>query len=120
MHAVQGCADGDETGGAGLRGMAGGGGPGQRRVTAVLYANDGAWDCGAAGGALRLHVPPPPAAEGGDDGEHAHGGAWLPGAAWVDVAPRGGTLALFLSGAVDHEVLPSAHEHRVALTSWMR
>ena len=99
-----------------------GGGPGQRRVTAVLYANDAAWDCDAAGGALRLHVPPPPPEEeaGGDDNQHSSSGAVLPGAAYVDVAPRGGTLVLFLSGAVDHEVMPSRHDHRVALTSWMR
>lgn len=88
--------------------------PGQRRVTAVLYANDAGWDCAAQGGALRLHVPPTTSLEG------EAGDGLIPGAAWVDVAPRGGTLALFLSGAVDHEVLPSSEERRVALTAWFR
>jgi SM-20-related protein len=93
--------------------------PGQRRVTAVLYANDAAWDCAAQGGALRLHVPPTPLLDDDEQASDAAGGL-IPGAAWVDVAPRGGTLALFLSGAVDHEVLPSSEEHRVALTAWFR
>jgi len=35
----------------------------------------------------------------------------------VDVQPKGGRLLIFLSGMVDHEVLPS-HNHRVALTGW--
>ena len=91
--------------------------PGQRRVTAVLYANAPDWSCAAQGGALRLHVPPPPASDdAGCDGD----GATVAGPAWVDVAPRGGTLALFLSGAVDHEVLPSSEDQRVALTAWLR
>ncbi|KAL3146189.1 Egl nine 1 [Trebouxia sp. C0010 RCD-2024] len=35
----------------------------------------------------------------------------------VDVAPVSGRLVVFLSGAVDHAVLPS-HQPRVALTAW--
>ena len=41
------------------------------------------------------------------------------GAGWVDVSPCGGTLVLFLSGVVEHEVLPCVGaEHRVAITAW--
>jgi hypothetical protein len=36
----------------------------------------------------------------------------------VDVAPLAGRLVLFLSGAVEHAVLPSL-AHRVALTAWL-
>jgi Rps23 Pro-64 3,4-dihydroxylase Tpa1-like proline 4-hydroxylase len=81
----------------------------QRRVTAVLYANPG-WDCEVQHGELRLHVPQAPSADAADE-ESA--------AAWVDVCPSGGTLVLFLSGAVDHAVLSCAGtEPRVALTAW--
>lgn len=37
----------------------------------------------------------------------------------VDVAPISGRLVVFLSGAIDHAVLPS-HQPRVALTAWCR
>ena len=35
----------------------------------------------------------------------------------LDVAPVSGRLVVFLSGAIDHAVLPS-HQPRVALTAW--
>jgi SM-20-related protein len=35
----------------------------------------------------------------------------------VDVAPLGGRLVLFLSGAVEHAVLPNLSQ-RIALTAW--
>lgn len=35
----------------------------------------------------------------------------------LDVSPLSGRLVVFLSGAIDHAVLPS-HEPRVALTAW--
>lgn len=35
----------------------------------------------------------------------------------VDVAPTGGRLVMFLSGAVEHAVLSNSSE-RVALTAW--
>jgi hypothetical protein len=91
----------------------------QRRVTMVCYANEPDWDVARDGGALRLHVPPPQrgdedlAAGGGGDDD----GVTVAGASWVDVVPRGGACVLFLSGAVEHEVMPCA-AHRVALTAW--
>jgi hypothetical protein len=35
----------------------------------------------------------------------------------LDIAPLSGRLVVFLSGAIDHAVLPS-HKPRVALTAW--
>lgn len=35
----------------------------------------------------------------------------------LDIAPVSGRLVVFLSGAIDHAVLPS-HNPRVALTAW--
>lgn len=35
----------------------------------------------------------------------------------LDVGPVSGRLVVFLSGAIDHAVLPS-HQPRVALTAW--
>lgn len=54
-----------------------------RVLSLVLYLNPGWPD--AAGGALRLHLPAGP----------------------QDIAPRQGTLALFLSADIEHEVLPA-------------
>ena len=51
----------------------------------------------ADGGALRLHLP---------DGA-------------VDVPPRGGTLVLFLSAEIEHEVLPTTRE-RLSIAGWFR
>lgn len=49
------------------------------------------------GGALRLHLP---------EGPH-------------DVTPAGGTLALFLSADIEHEVLPARRE-RLSIAGWFR
>ena len=38
----------------------------------------------------------------------------------VDVAPLAGRLVLFLSGAVEHAVLPTMGAERVAITAWMQ
>lgn len=39
------------------------------------------------------------------------------GEAVLDIDPVSGRLVVFLSGAIDHAVLPS-HKARVALTAW--
>lgn len=69
-----------------------------RLVSLVLYLNE-AWQPDE-GGALRLYLGEP----GSDP--------------FTDVAPRGGTLAAFLSGEVHHEVLPATRE-RWSLTGWL-
>ena len=71
----------------------------QRKVSAILYLNPD-WTPGD-GGELRLYLDP--AGEG----------------AYQDIAPRGGTLACFLSDRFHHEVLPTRRERR-SLTGWYR
>jgi len=65
----------------------------RRTLSCVLYLNEG-WSA-EDGGALRLHL------------DHGH----------RDVAPHGGTLVVFLSERVEHEVLP-ARRQRLSLTGW--
>ena len=66
-----------------------------RVLSSVLYLNaDWSED---DGGALRLHLP----------------------AGCHDIAPRAGTLALFLSAEIEHEVLPAARE-RLSIAGWFR
>jgi SM-20-related protein len=71
----------------------------QRVVSCILYLNED-WSP-EDGGQLRLYDGPE------DD------------AGYRDVLPVGGTLAVFLSGDVYHEVLPAKRE-RVSLTGWFR
>lgn len=68
----------------------------RRTVSAVFYLNDD-WRP-EQGGALRLHLA---------DGR-AH-----------DVLPQAGTLALFMSAEMPHEVLAATRE-RLSLTGWFR
>lgn len=70
-----------------------------RVVSCILYLNED-WSP-EDGGQLRLH-----------DGPEEDAG-------YRDVLPEGGTLAVFLSGDVYHEVLPARRE-RVSLTGWFR
>lgn len=71
-----------------------------RVVSSVLYLN-AEWNDGD-GGALRIHLDHPRAPS-----------------LCLDVAPRGGTLALFLSADFEHEVLPAARE-RLSIAGWFR
>ncbi|ORZ28729.1 hypothetical protein BCR41DRAFT_376226 [Lobosporangium transversale] len=73
----------------------------QRRITAIVYFNP-EWTQGD-GGELRIFDKGM-----GDDGEKQ-----------IDIAPKAGRCVLFLSGVIDHAVLPSFKE-RIALTSWYR
>jgi len=66
-----------------------------RVLSLVVYLNPNWPD--DAGGALRLHLP-----EGA-----------------LDIAPRLGTVAVFLSDAVEHEVLP-ANRARFSVAAWFR
>lgn len=69
-----------------------------RVVSLILYLNQN-WQT-EDGGELRLYP---------------HGAASAP----IDVVPRGGTLAGFLSADLEHEVLPARRE-RFSLTGWFR
>ena len=66
-----------------------------RVLSLVLYLNRD-WPA-AGGGALRLHLPA---------GPH-------------DIAPNQGTLAIFLSAGVEHEVMP-ATQARFSVAAWFR
>ncbi|MBG6223008.1 MULTISPECIES: 2OG-Fe(II) oxygenase [unclassified Janthinobacterium] len=68
----------------------------KRTVSVVLYLNDD-W-LPEHGGALRLHP---------QDGGH------------VDIAPVAGRMAMFLSGEMLHEVLPTARQ-RLSIAGWLR
>eukprot|EP00445_Apocalathium_hangoei_P075817 CAMPEP_0204168814 /NCGR_PEP_ID=MMETSP0361-20130328/41042_1 /ASSEMBLY_ACC=CAM_ASM_000343 /TAXON_ID=268821 /ORGANISM="Scrippsiella Hangoei, Strain SHTV-5" /LENGTH=260 /DNA_ID=CAMNT_0051126313 /DNA_START=207 /DNA_END=989 /DNA_ORIENTATION=+ len=80
----------------------------RRRVSAILYLQD-AWEA-EWGGAFRAHS--------GTVFEvmekQARGGARLD---CVDVLPEAGTLVMFRSKDLAHEVLPTKH-HRFAMTMW--
>lgn len=71
-----------------------------RRLTAIVYLNDPPW-LDEDGGHLRLYL---------EDGEQSP---------WLDIAPSGGSLLLFLSGRFWHEVRPTRRE-RLSLTGWFR
>ncbi|KAG0302758.1 hypothetical protein BGZ98_007260 [Dissophora globulifera] len=73
----------------------------QRRVTAIVYFNPD-WKQGD-GGELRIFD------KGMGDTDEQE----------IDIAPKAGRCVLFLSGVMDHAVLPSFNE-RIALTSWYR
>jgi SM-20-related protein len=72
-------------------------GAAQRKVSVVLYLNDD-WQADD-GGQLRLYLEVNNAEE------------------YIDVLPRGGTLACFLSDRYYHEVLPATRE-RLSVTGW--
>jgi SM-20-related protein len=77
-----------------------------RRYSLLLYLNEEGWDPEADGGRLRMHL------DGGGD-------EIPPGADpdYVDVDPIGGTLVLFRSESVPHEVLDTRAE-RYAIVGW--
>lgn len=79
-------------------------GAAHRKLSVILYLNDADWSPDD-GGQLRLFIPQ---AEGEDGGERI-----------VDVLPEGGTLVVFLSHEIAHEVLPTKRE-RFSLTGWFR
>jgi len=74
-------------------------GAAHRKVSVVLYLNDN-WQADD-GGQLRLYL----------EENHAE--------KYIDVLPRGGTLACFLSDRYYHEVLPATRE-RLSVTGWFR
>lgn len=106
-------------------------------MTTIVYLNPPDWDTAALGGSLRVFRP---ASLGG--GSVVRSSAWslMPGEAGMtgrprrlmhtlfllvvstscrsqEIEPLPGRLVVFLSGAIDHEVLPS-FGLRVAVSSW--
>ncbi|EFC39473.1 predicted protein [Naegleria gruberi] len=76
----------------------------QRKVTALLYMNT-EWKDESDGGQLKIFIKPENASK------HTERTTKL-------INPTAGRLVLFLSGALDHEVMASFKD-RVALTSWL-
>lgn len=89
----------------------------QRRVTAIVYTSEG-W-CAAEGGQLKLWLSPAQhfAAERGVPGAEPFFALEGPAGNEISIAPVAGRLLLFLSGAVDHSVLPCTY-NRTAVTAW--
>jgi hypothetical protein len=83
--------------------------PDLRAVTAVLYLN-GAWHT-SDGGTLRIHDVAP-------SGGSGSGAVDEDQPTFIEVEPRRGTLVLFWSHRVPHEVMP-ASDLRFALSLWM-
>lgn len=77
-----------------------------RKYSLLLYLNGEDWDPEADAGQLRIHL------DGGGD-ERPPGAE----AKYVDVDPLGGTLVLFKSEMIPHEVLDTNSE-RFALVGW--
>ncbi|KAJ1617823.1 hypothetical protein T492DRAFT_475656 [Pavlovales sp. CCMP2436] len=80
----------------------------ERTLTAILYLNSPGWGDAAEGGG-------PIAGQGGElrwfymDGLGRH----------ADVEPRGGSLVIFCSRTIQHEVAPCRDADRYALTNWI-
>jgi 2OG-Fe(II) oxygenase superfamily len=79
-----------------------------RVVTCILYLNDPDWD---SGGHLRCYNH--------NNNDNDNGGEEnKDDETFQDINPTGGTLLIFDSAAIEHEVLPSTDE-RYALTLWV-
>lgn len=78
-----------------------------RAVTAILYLNEPEWDVAATGGALRVYLGAAPDDELGDTAPDVR-----------DISPCGGTLVVFDSRKVLHQVMPT-FAPRLALTLWI-
>ena len=95
-----------------------------RRITAIIYINDTPWSPDN-GGALRLYlnnlshlrfdldnnnnnnnIIDEKKEERGEEERY------------MDIDPLPGRMVVFLSGAVDHQVLPVGNKSRLAITSW--
>mmetsp|Transcript_13820 Transcript_13820/g.29822 ORF Transcript_13820/g.29822 Transcript_13820/m.29822 type:complete len:283 (+) Transcript_13820:1957-2805(+) len=93
-----------------------------RIMSVILYLNEADWKP-QDGGQLRIYLPqqepqggdaPTPGADGNQPSTTSS-----PEEAHVDVLPLGGTLVVFRSDLIYHEVLP-ARRQRYSLTGWMR
>lgn len=70
-----------------------------RKITCILYLNED-WQADD-GGQLRLYLSPTETKE------------------FIDIAPQGGRLVVFVSSDFLHEVLPAKRE-RISITGWFR
>jgi hypothetical protein len=102
----------------------------RRAVTAILYLNSPDWDLGRDGGALRLYPHAENTCRGGladpqlnhdkSNADDANSGLMVGAGSPVDVAPAGGTLVVFDSRNLLHQVRPvTGGQQRFALTAWI-
>ncbi|CAE8623853.1 unnamed protein product [Polarella glacialis] len=91
-----------------------------RVLTAMVYLNDEDW--------LPSSTANSPGGHDGGELRVFHGVQWFPLAAdagagewrdYTDIAQRGGTLVIFNSRVVEHQVLPTRRQDRYALTCWV-
>ena len=81
-----------------------------RKYSLLLYLNPPSWDPIDNAGQLRLHLD-----GGNDDDDRPPPDVIQPN--YIDVTPHGGTLVLFKSEAIPHEVL-NTNAERYALVGW--
>lgn len=90
----------------------------RRKISLLLYLNDETWDIKKDGGVLRAYLPrqhhqSKAAKKRKRDSDRLDEGRDI----IQDITPKGGTLVLFDSASVEHEVLPT-HRERWAVVGW--
>ena len=81
----------------------------RRRFSVLLYLTDDGFDSDADGGQLRIFAPDADGFGSPEDGASP---------LLMEVPPTAGTLVLFSSGAVPHQVLPTRRE-RLCVAGWL-
>lgn len=92
----------------------------RRKVSLLLYLNDETWDAKRDGGVLRTYLPLQQQESQTAKKRKKRNNSDAPDEEKCiiqDVTPKGGTLVLFDSACVEHEVLPT-HRERWAVVGW--
>jgi len=92
----------------------------RRKVSLLLYLNDQLWDAKKDGGVLRAYLPRQQQQSQTATKRKQHRHELDPeeeSGSIQDITPQGGTLVLFDSASVEHEVLPT-HRERWAVVGW--
>ena len=85
----------------------------ERIITAVYYLTDHDWDAIHDGGAIRVFHDTPSKSTANNDSTSCDSSSF------TDVYPYSGRMVLFRSDRVEHQVLPSRHRSRMAVTIWL-
>lgn len=93
-----------------------------RKVTAILYINNIEWKR-EYGGCLRIYLRQPLNSNhciinNNDNNLEINDCKKENEEEFIDIEPIAGRLVIFLSGAMDHEVLPVGDVPRLAITTW--
>ena len=93
----------------------------KRKVSLLLYLNNDTWDAKKDGGVLRAYIRPPQMQQQQQGTVRKRKRSSIDGKESAithqDIIPKGGTLVLFDSASVEHEVLPTDRE-RWAVVGW--